>query len=97
MALSISAVSTILLAIDLQLAQIALAADAGFVEAAIGGDARALDFLAGGDLGLLQGLHARDLELFDRAPPLEPRRLQRLLALDVRGLDILSARRSRPA
>ena len=41
-----------------------------------------------GDLGFLQRLHARDLQLLDGAPALEPRRLQRLLALDVRVLDL---------
>ena len=73
----------VLLAIDLQLAQIALAADAGFVEAAVGGDAGPLDFLAGGDLGFLQRLDAGDFELLDRAPAGEPRGLERLFARDV--------------
>ena len=77
------------LALDLEPAQVALACDARFVDAAIGGDAGALDLLAGGDLGLLQRLHARDLELLDRAPSLEARRVQRLLALDVAPLDLL--------
>ena len=80
----------ILLATDFQLAQVALAADAGFVEAAVGGDAGTLDFLAGGDLGLLQRLDAGDLELLDRAPACDPRRLQRLFARDIGGLDFLA-------
>jgi hypothetical protein len=46
------ALSTSLLALDLELAQFALAPDTGFVEPAIGRDACALDFLAGGDLEL---------------------------------------------
>ena len=79
-----------LLAIDLQLAQIALAADAGFVEAAVGGDAGPLDFLAGGDLGFLQRLDAGDFELLDRATAREPGGFERLLARDVRGLDFLA-------
>ncbi len=70
----------LLLAIDLELAQVALAADAGLVEAAVGGDARALDFLVGGDLGFLQRLDAGDFELLDRAPALEPGGFERLLA-----------------
>src|SRR3954468_10949663 len=79
-----------LLAINLELAQIALAADAGFVEAAVGGDARPLDFLAGGDLGLLQRLDAGDFELFDRAPARETGGFERLFARYVRGLDFLA-------
>src|SRR6185436_10917175 len=79
-----------LLAVDLQLAQVALAADAGFVEAAVGGDAGPFDLLAGGDLGFLQRLDPGDFELFDRATAGEPGGFERLFARDIRGLDFLA-------
>src|SRR3954447_10255667 len=79
-----------LLAIDFKLAQLALAADARLVEAAIGGDAGAVDLFARGNLGFLKRLDTGDFELFDRTSPFDSRRLQRLFARDVRGLDLLA-------
>src|SRR3984957_9343656 len=78
----------LLLAVDLQLAQIPLATDAGLVEAAIRRDAGALDFLVRGDLRFLQGLHARDFELLDHAATLQPGRFEGLFPRYFDGLDI---------
>src|SRR6266403_2365789 len=78
----------LLLALDLQLAQLPLATDAGLVETTVRGDARALDLLVRGNLGFLQGLDAADFELLDHAPALQPSRFERLLPGHFTGLDV---------
>src|SRR5712664_2054311 len=78
----------LLLAMDLQLAQLPLATDAGLVETTVRSDARALDLLVRGNLGFLQGLDATDLELLDYAPTLQPSRFERLLLGHFTGLDV---------
>src|SRR6266403_3667799 len=78
----------LLLALDLQLAQLPLATNAGLVETTVRGDARALDLLVRGNLGFLQGLDAADFELLDHAPALQPSRFERLFPRHFAGLDV---------
>ena len=85
---SISATSTALSLLDLQLAQVAVADQPRLAQAALGGDAGPLDLLARDDLGFLEGLPLGDLERLQGPLALDPGLVEPALARGALALDV---------